>query len=144
MKEFLNKWSNWWILNPKRKQLDDAFEKELNELIEREVALHKHCQLAKRTVKLKLMSEFKIVKGKALFDKRPKRYMKKTTEDVVTYHKVKEITKTWQTKYGAYNTIKQKGGSATFYNVGQEVKIDVIEEYNFEIKPTTVALGYKF
>ena len=41
MKEFLNKWSNWWILNPKRKQLDDAFEKELNELIEREVALHK-------------------------------------------------------------------------------------------------------
>ena len=41
MKEFVNKWSNWWILNPKRKQLDDAFEKELNELIEREVALHK-------------------------------------------------------------------------------------------------------
>ena len=39
MKEFINKWSNWWILNPKRKQLDDAFEKELNELIEREVAL---------------------------------------------------------------------------------------------------------
>ena len=39
MKEFLNKWSNWWILNPKRKQLDDAFEKELNELIEREVSL---------------------------------------------------------------------------------------------------------
>lgn len=39
MKEFINKWSNWWILNPKRKQLDDAFEKELNELIEREAAL---------------------------------------------------------------------------------------------------------
>ena len=39
MKEFIHKWSNWWILNPKRKQLDDAFEKELNELIEREVAL---------------------------------------------------------------------------------------------------------
>ena len=38
MKEFVSKWSNWWILNPKRKQLDDAFEKELNELIEREVA----------------------------------------------------------------------------------------------------------
>ena len=33
---------NWWILNPKRKQLDDAFEKELNELIEREVALRIH------------------------------------------------------------------------------------------------------
>jgi len=42
MKEFINKWSNWWILNPKRKQLDDAFEKELNELIEREVALRIH------------------------------------------------------------------------------------------------------
>lgn len=39
MKEFIHKWSNWWILQPKRKQLDDAFEKELNELIEREVAL---------------------------------------------------------------------------------------------------------
>ena len=39
MKEFIRRWSNWWILNPKRKQLDDAFEKELNELIEREVAL---------------------------------------------------------------------------------------------------------
>ena len=32
MKEFIRRWSNWWILNPKRKQLDDAFEKELNEL----------------------------------------------------------------------------------------------------------------
>ena len=42
MKEFISKWSNWWILAPKRKQLDDAFEKELNELIEREVALRKH------------------------------------------------------------------------------------------------------
>jgi hypothetical protein len=42
MKEFIRIWSNWWILNPKRKQLDDAFEKELNELIEREVALRIH------------------------------------------------------------------------------------------------------
>lgn len=39
MKEFIKRWSNWWVLNPKRKQLDEAFEKELNELIEREVAL---------------------------------------------------------------------------------------------------------
>lgn len=90
------------------------------------------------------MSEFKIVKGKALFDKRPKRYIKKITDGIITYHTVKEITKTWQTKYGAYNTIKQKGGSATFYNVGQEIEIDVIEEYNFEINPSSVALGYKF
>lgn len=37
--EFIHKWSNWWILQPQRKQLNDAFEKELNELIEREVAL---------------------------------------------------------------------------------------------------------
>lgn len=42
MKEFISKWSNWWVLAPKRKQLDDAFEKELNELIEREVALRQH------------------------------------------------------------------------------------------------------
>ncbi len=39
MKEFIHKWSNWWILQPQRKELDEAFEKELNELIEREVAL---------------------------------------------------------------------------------------------------------
>ena len=32
MKEFISKWANWWILNPKRKQINDAFEKELNEL----------------------------------------------------------------------------------------------------------------
>ena len=42
MKEFIGKWLNWWILAPKRKQLDDAFKKELNELIEREVALRIH------------------------------------------------------------------------------------------------------
>ena len=41
MKDFIRKWSNWWILHPERKQLDDAFEKELNKLIEREVALRK-------------------------------------------------------------------------------------------------------
>ena len=39
MKEFIHKWSNWWILQPERKLLDAAFEKELNELIERESAL---------------------------------------------------------------------------------------------------------
>ena len=42
MKEFISKWSNWWILNSRRKELDLAFEKELNELIEREVELRKH------------------------------------------------------------------------------------------------------
>ena len=39
MKEFIEKWSNWWVLAPKRKQLNDAFEKELNEIIEREVSI---------------------------------------------------------------------------------------------------------
>ena len=42
MKEFIRKWSNWWMFNPKRKQLDEAFEKELNELVQREVALRIH------------------------------------------------------------------------------------------------------
>jgi len=42
MKEFISKWSNWWVLNSKRKQLDEAFEKELNELVQREVALRMH------------------------------------------------------------------------------------------------------
>lgn len=48
MKEFISKWSNWWILNPRRKQLDDVFEKELNELIEREVALRIHDVVGQR------------------------------------------------------------------------------------------------
>ena len=52
MKEFISRWSNWWILNPKRKQLDDAFEKELNELIEREVALRIH-DVVERSEQLK-------------------------------------------------------------------------------------------
>lgn len=39
MKEFINRWSTWWVFSPKRKQLDDAFERELNELIQREIAL---------------------------------------------------------------------------------------------------------
>jgi len=78
------------------------------------------------------MSEFKIVKGNIVGDnEKPKRYIKKVTNSITTYHKVKEITKTWQTKYGPYNTIKQKSGSSTFYNVGQEVEIEVIEEYKF-------------
>jgi len=40
MKEqFLSKWSNWWSLRRDAKQLNDAFARELNELIERELAL---------------------------------------------------------------------------------------------------------
>lgn len=38
MKEFIEKWSNWWILAPKRKQIDEAFEKELVQLIKNESA----------------------------------------------------------------------------------------------------------
>lgn len=37
--EFLHKWSNWWILHPQRKQLDDAFARELDAVIAHEVAL---------------------------------------------------------------------------------------------------------
>lgn len=40
MKEqFLSKWSSWWILKKDAKQLNEAFEKELNALIEHETAL---------------------------------------------------------------------------------------------------------
>lgn len=40
MKEqFLSKWSNWWSLTRDAKQLNEAFARELNELIERELAL---------------------------------------------------------------------------------------------------------
>ena len=88
--------------------------------------------------------EFKIVYGKKPTDKKTKRYIKKTTDGVTTYHNVKEITKAHKIKYGPYNTIKRKAGSMTFYNVGKEVKIQVLEECDFYIKPTTVAIGYKF
>ena len=57
MKEFIRKWSNWWILIPKRKQLDDAFEKELNELIEREVALRIH-DVVWRSEQLKAFADY--------------------------------------------------------------------------------------
>jgi hypothetical protein len=38
-KDFVRKWSNWWILAPKRQILDDAFEQELEEVINQEVKL---------------------------------------------------------------------------------------------------------
>lgn len=40
MKEqFLSKWSNWWSLTRDAKQLNEAFARELNELIQHELAL---------------------------------------------------------------------------------------------------------
>lgn len=38
MKEFIIKWSIWWMLNKHRQELDVAFERELKELIQQEVA----------------------------------------------------------------------------------------------------------
>lgn len=38
MNEFIRKWSNWWVLNKRRQDLDAAFERELKELIQQEVA----------------------------------------------------------------------------------------------------------
>ncbi len=66
MKEFISKWSNWWILAPKRKRLDDAFEKELNELIEREVALRIHDVSGWVSVDDRLLEMLKFVKSKKI------------------------------------------------------------------------------
>jgi hypothetical protein len=30
--QFIRKWSNWWITNPNSQKLNEAFERELNEL----------------------------------------------------------------------------------------------------------------
>jgi hypothetical protein len=90
------------------------------------------------------MTNWKIVKGKSLIDKLPKRYMMKDNEGVITYHNYKEKVHTWQTKYGAYNTIKEKCGTTTFYNVGEKIEIDVMEQLNIDIDPKNVACGYKF
>ena len=38
MSDFIRKWSNWWVLNKNHKKLDAAFERELKELIQQEVA----------------------------------------------------------------------------------------------------------
>lgn len=59
MREFISKWSNWWITAPTRKWLDEAFEKELNELIEREVALRM------RDISARLSSSLGEVEGNA-------------------------------------------------------------------------------
>lgn len=91
------------------------------------------------------MSTFKIVTGKAEFDPRKKRYIMYTREDgIITYHKFRVKTHTWSTKYGPYNTIKQKSGSATFYNVGAERILSDIEELGISIDPKVVAIGYLF
>lgn len=90
-------------------------------------------------------SNWKIVIGKALFDKRPKRYMKRIDPDgKITYHNFKPKVHTWQTKYGAYNTIKEKAGTATFYNVGKEVEIEISKELQIEIDARDVACGYNY
>jgi hypothetical protein len=49
MKEdFIKKWSNWWILNKNSKELNSAFEKELNHIIESERI--KKCEHPKESV----------------------------------------------------------------------------------------------
>jgi hypothetical protein len=91
------------------------------------------------------MSTFKIVTGKCEFDPRRKRYMMYIHSDgTITYHKFRTKVHTWSTKYGPYNTIKQKGGSATFYNVGAERILTDIQDLNIDIDVKTVAIGYSF
>jgi threonine aldolase len=47
MKEqFITKWSNWWQFNNNAKQLNEAFEKKLNEVIEKEIALRPYAKIA--------------------------------------------------------------------------------------------------
>jgi len=47
MKEqFITKWSNWWQFNKNAKQLNEAFKRELNEVIENEIALRPHTKIA--------------------------------------------------------------------------------------------------
>ena len=47
MKEqFITKWANWWQFNENAKQLNEAFERELNEVIENEIALRPYAKIA--------------------------------------------------------------------------------------------------
>lgn len=82
--------------------------------------------------------KWSIVKGKSISDKRPKRYMMRDDDGVITYHNFKEVVHTWQTRYGPYNTIKEKAGRAVFYNVYGETQIEVLEKLNIEVNSKTI------
>ena len=60
MKEqFITKWSNWWQFNENAKQLNEAFEKELNEVIENEVALRPYAKTSFTPNSTKVLSALK-------------------------------------------------------------------------------------
>jgi len=84
------------------------------------------------------MKEFKIVIGKEEGEK-PKKYMKVTSDGVVCFRKFREKTHKWSTKYGPYNTIKQRGGSMTLYDVGgEDIEVKVLRELEIQIDPKNV------
>ncbi len=90
------------------------------------------------------MTIWTVVIGRGGLDRRSKRYMKRVLDGVITYHLFKPKIHTWSTKYGPYNTIKERAGSATFYNVGQSVDIVVCRELDIVVDPKSVAIGYNF
>lgn len=91
------------------------------------------------------MTEFKIVKGKEVGQRRPKSYMKVVRPESTTFHKLKKQVFRWGKKYGPYGVVRQESGSATFYKTSkQEVNIEVLEEFDGYIKPEMVEINANF
>lgn len=75
--------------------------------------------------------------------KRKQRYMKVVDQDSVFFRKFREKTYTWGAKYGVYNTIKQKAGSATFYEIGRvDLELDVLETLDIPVDLNNVSIGW--
>lgn len=91
--QFINKWSTWFILNPRREELTTAFEKELDAIIEqkhkadlvpihkeitelyqKEIELFKHVDFLEQTLNYCWNNAFKQLQRKDLGDIERKNY----------------------------------------------------------------------
>jgi hypothetical protein len=50
--EFIQKWSNWWMFDKNKEQLDIAFERELNEIIKNDLVKSKALEMLEMLVEL--------------------------------------------------------------------------------------------
>ncbi len=94
------------------------------------------------------MNHYYLVKG-YIEGEKTKTYIKKVVgsegDEIATYHNFKKKVSRWGNRYGPYNTIKQKAGTATFYNVGKAIEEKfVLRRFIGSIDINTVSIGYNF
>jgi hypothetical protein len=95
------------------------------------------------------MTHYYLIKGYIEGEGKTKFYIKKVIgsegNEIVTYHNFKKKVSRWGNKYGAYNTIIRKSGTATFYNVGKAIDGKfVLRRFVMSIDNKTIALGYNY